>query len=259
MRISPLLAVAAMSMAEFVPLLGDEAAANKHSLQVDRLFHKWDRPDSPGIAVGIVHNGKLIHSRGYGMANRNHDVPIDSTTVFEIASVTKSFTTAAIALLLDDGEVNLDDDIRKYIPELPKVDPPIKVRHLLRCESGFRDYYLSLQLAGWNVLDAWTKEDVLQLIAAQKRFDFSPGEQFAYSNSDFFLLALIARGWGIVNPSPSCIICKSPRNTIKRPRSVWRKIRRSTLPCPLASVRNGEKRKNRKSLLCKGLRILANR
>ncbi len=188
---APLLALIAMIMAEVAPLLGDEAAAKKLSAQVDRLFSKWDRPDSPGIAVAIVREGKLVHSRGYGMANLDHAVPIDSTAIFEIASVTKSFTTACIALLLDDGEVKLDDDIRKYIPELAKVHPPIKVRHLLRCESGFRDYYISLQLAGWNVLDAWTKEDVLQLIAAQKRFDFRPGEQFAYSNSDFFLLALV--------------------------------------------------------------------
>lgn len=190
-HIPMLLSAVAMMMAAVAPLWGDEAAANELSAQVDRLFLKWDRPDSPGIAVGIVHGGKLVHSQGYGMANLDHAVPIDSTTVFEIASVTKSFTTACIALLLDDGEVKLDDDIRKYIPELPEVDPPIRVRHLLRCESGFRDYYLSLQLAGWNVLDAWTKEDVLGLIAAQKRFDFRPGEEFAYSNSDFFLLALV--------------------------------------------------------------------
>ncbi len=184
------LSVVAMTMTAMFPVLAKEPT-NSLSTQVDQLFAEWDKSDSPGFAVGVVQGGKLVHNRGYGMANLDYAVPIDGLTVFEIASVTKSFTTASFALLLDDGAVKLNDDIRKYIPELCKVDPPIKVRHLLRCESGFRDYYISLQLASWNVLDAWTAEDVLQLIAAQTQFEFKPGKTFAYSNSDFFLLALI--------------------------------------------------------------------
>ena len=190
-RFARLLSAIVMTVFAVTPLLGGEKPANKLSSKVDRLFAKWNRSDAPGFAVGIVHDGKLVHSKGYGMANLDHAIPIDATTVFELGSVTKSFTTACIALLLDDGAVKLDDDVRKYVSELPKVDPPIKVRHLLRCESGYRDYYISLQFAGWNVLDAWTKEDVLQLITAQTRFDFQSGKRFAYSNSDFFLLALI--------------------------------------------------------------------
>lgn len=186
-----LLSAAAIGILSATQLVGSNKTPDSLSTQVDQLFARWDKPDAPGIAVGIVQNGVVIHSRGYGRANLDYDMPITSQTVFEIGSVTKSFTTASVALLLDDGDLNLNDNIRKYIPELPNFDPPIKVRHLLRCESGFRDYYISLQLAGWNVLDTWTKEDVLQLIAAQKHFDFQPGEQFAYSNSDFFLLGLI--------------------------------------------------------------------
>ena len=174
------------------PLLKSETT-NKLSSQVDQMFSKWNKSDSPGFAVGIVHDGKLVHRKGYGMANLDHKIPIDSSTVFEIASVTKSITTASFALFLDGSDVKLDDDVRKYIPELPKLDPPIKVRHLLRCESGLRDYYVSLQLAGWNILDFWTEKDVLQLITAQKSFDFQPGERFSYSNSDFLLLALIIK------------------------------------------------------------------
>jgi CubicO group peptidase (beta-lactamase class C family) len=190
-RFAKLLSAVMTTIVAATPLIASETPTNNFSSKVDHLLAKWDRKDSPGIAVGIVRGGKLVHSKGYGMANLDHAILIDATTVFELGSVTKSFTTACFALLLDDGNVKLDDDVRKYIPELSKVDPPIKVRHLLRCESGYRDYYISLQFAGWNVLDAWTKEDVLQLIAAQKRFEFQPGKRFAYSNSDFFLIALI--------------------------------------------------------------------
>lgn len=173
------------------PLFGEDEELKKLSGEVDRLFAKWDRKDSPGFAVGVMLRGKTVHAKGYGMADLNHAIPIDARTSFEVASVTRSFTTACIALLLDDGKVKLDDDIRKYLPELQKVHPPIQVRHLLRCESGYRDYYVSLQLAGWNILDNWRGRDVLQLISAQRRFDFQPGDRFAYSNSDYFLLALI--------------------------------------------------------------------
>src|SRR5262249_47397877 len=141
------------------------------------------RRDSPGCALGIVRDGKLIVARGYGMANLDAVVPITARSVFDVGSITKSFTCVCLALLMDQGNLSPDDDIRKYVPDLPRYDPPITVRHLIRCEDGLRDYWFLMQLAGWNIDDAWTGDDVLALMTRQKAPAFRPGSRFAYTFS----------------------------------------------------------------------------
>ncbi len=161
------------------------------SAKVDRLFAPWDRPDTPGYAVGVIRDGRFLHKRGYGSANLEAEAPITPQTTFRSGSLSKSFTCVCLALLLDAGKVALDDDIRKYVPELPEYDTPIRIRHLIRCESGLRDYWFLMQLAGWNIEDAYTGEDLLALLARQRTLEFRPGTQFAYSNTDYFVLGLI--------------------------------------------------------------------
>ena len=161
------------------------------SAKVDGLFAKWDRHDSPGFAVGVIRHGKFVHRRGYGMANLDEGIRITSESVFDLYSVTKSFTTACIARLLDQGDVSLDDDIRKYVSELRQFKTPIKIRHLIRCRSGLRDYLDLMMLLGRERDDTWTDEDVLDVISRQKSPTFTPGEKHAYNNSDFLLLGLI--------------------------------------------------------------------
>lgn len=87
--------------------------------KVDKIFEKWNRPTSPGCALGIYQNGQVVYRHGYGMANLNDDVPITPVTVFHVASISKQFTAAAIILLAQRGRLSLDDDVHKYIPELP--------------------------------------------------------------------------------------------------------------------------------------------
>ena len=95
------------------------------SARIDRLFAEWDKPTSPGCAVGVMKDGRIIHERGYGMADLDHDVKISPTTVFHVASMSKQFTAAAILMLAHDGKISLDDPVRKYVPELPDLGGPI--------------------------------------------------------------------------------------------------------------------------------------
>jgi CubicO group peptidase (beta-lactamase class C family) len=134
-----------------------------------------------------VRDGKLVVARGYGMANLDDGAPITAKSVFDVGSMTKSFTCVCLALLMDQGKLSPDDDIRKYVPEMPRYDPPVTIRHLIRCEDGLRDYWFLMQLAGWNIDDAYTGDDVLALVTRQKAPTFKPGSRFAYDNTAHFL------------------------------------------------------------------------
>ena len=90
--------------------------------RVDRLFAQWDKPDTPGCALAVIKDGQAIYKRGYGTANLDYGVPISSQSVFNIASTSKQFTATSVALLARQGKISLDDDIRKWLPELP-VEP----------------------------------------------------------------------------------------------------------------------------------------
>lgn len=161
------------------------------SASVDRLFQKWDGANAPGFAVGVIQNGEFVHKRGYGLANLDAGIPITPKTSFEVMSLAKSFTTACAARLFDLGVLSPDDDVRKYVPELPEYESPVTLRHLLTCKSGIRDSYHLMILLGRDEQDAYTKEDLLDVISRQKAPLFEPGSRFAYSNSDYVLIATV--------------------------------------------------------------------
>lgn len=167
------------------------AAAQRSSTraEIDDLFAAWERPDSPGCALGIVEDGELTYERGYGSANLDWQAPIDTETVFYVGSVSKQFTAAAVALLAQDGLIDLDDDIRDYFPEMPAYERPITVRHLVHHTSGLRDIYTLMALAGIRLENVFSDEDAIALIAAQQKTNFPPGDEYLYSNSGYFLLA----------------------------------------------------------------------
>ncbi len=166
----------------------------QYAAQIDAMFAKYDRPDSPGCAVGIIQDGELVYSKGFGSANLDYEIAITPQTSFDSASVTKSFTSVCVAMLMDQGKLREDDDIRKFLPEMHAFDPPITVGDLLRCHSGMRDYIFLMQLAGWPLEIGWvqyTEADVLQILAAQRALHFPSGSKLGYSNSDYFLLGQI--------------------------------------------------------------------
>lgn len=171
-------------------ILISAASADERTDKVDALFAQWDNPDSPGCALAIVQNSQIIYKRGYGMANLELGVPVTPTSVFYIGSVSKQFVAACIGLLALEGKLNLDDDIRTYVPEIPAYETPITIRHLIHHTSGLRDYLTLLGIANID-FGTFHEQDVLDLIARQKELNFKPGEEYLYSNSGYFLLSVI--------------------------------------------------------------------
>jgi CubicO group peptidase (beta-lactamase class C family) len=166
------------------------SAQNSQEKQVDLLFSEIN-DKTPGAAVSIVKDGRVIYSKGFGLANLEYNIPITPKTKFNIASLSKQFTAFAVLLLAEKGKLSLDDDIRKYIPELPDYGKIITIRHMLTHTSGLRDYIQLLQMAGWKLSDVVTQKNVFDLIKTQKGLNFEPGEKFMYSNSGYQLLAEI--------------------------------------------------------------------
>lgn len=160
--------------------------------KVDALFAQWDKPNSPGCAVAIIKDGQVLYKRGYGIANLDYDIPISSKTVFNIASVSKQFTALSIALLARQGKLSLDDDIRKYLPEMPPYSTPVTIRRLIDHTGGVREYSHLMQLAGIRFQDA-TTDEIYNIIARQMELNFKPGDEYLYSNSGYFLLARIVQ------------------------------------------------------------------
>jgi len=162
--------------------------------QVDKVFEKWDKSDSPGCALGVYRDGQIIYKHGYGMANLNDDVPITPATVFHVASMSKQFTAASIVLLAQQEKLSLDDDVRKYIPDLPDFGERITIRHLVHHTSGLRDQWSLLGLAGWRYsLDLITDDDVMSVMTRQKDLNFKPGEKHVYCNTGYTLMGLIVK------------------------------------------------------------------
>lgn len=172
-------------------------AADVDPARIAQLFAAWDKPDTPGVALAVVQGGKIVYSRGYGLAHLEHGVRNTPSTVFHAASVSKQFTAFAIHLLAQDGKLSLDDEVRKYLPQLqvqsPPGSPPITIRHLLHHTSGLRDQWNLLMMAGLRLDDVITESDILGLLWQQRQLNFAPGEEELYSNSGYTLLAQIVK------------------------------------------------------------------
>jgi len=175
----------------FIVFLVSLVSADEKTEKVDKLFSKWDSTVSPGAALAIIKDGKIIYKRGYGMANLEHNIPLTPTSVFRIGSTSKQFTASCIAILSLQGKISLDDDIRKYIKELPKYEKPITIRHLLHHTSGIRDYLTLSSIAATPDDQFYTPGDSVELLSRQRGLNFLPGEEHLYSNSGYLLLGVI--------------------------------------------------------------------
>jgi CubicO group peptidase (beta-lactamase class C family) len=166
---------------------------DKKTAAVDEVFSDLTKPGSPGCALGVYRDGKIVYSKGYGLANLEENVAITPQTVFDIGSTSKQFTAASILLLEKQGKLSISDDIRKYLPELPDYGQKITILHLLNHTSGLRDYLTLMELAGINIDGVTTDEDALQMIVRQKALNFAPGSDWLYSNTGYFLLSVIVK------------------------------------------------------------------
>jgi CubicO group peptidase (beta-lactamase class C family) len=165
----------------------------KAKAAVDEIFSDLTKPGSPGCALAVARDGKIIYENGYGLANIEENVAITPQTVFDIGSTSKQFTAASILLLEKQGKLSVNDDVRKYIPELPDYGKKITILNLLNHTSGIRDYLELMVLAGGNIDSVTDDEDALGIIARQKALNFEPGSEWLYSNSGFFLLSVIVK------------------------------------------------------------------
>lgn len=172
---------------------GDQSSNKSLNSKVDQVFAQFDKPDSPGCALAVIKEGHIIYKRGYGMSNLEYGIPISPSSIFHIASISKEFTAMSIVMLANQGKLSLDDDVRKYVPEVPGFGERITIRHLIHHTSGLRDQWSLLELAGWREDDVITEGDILDLVSRQKALNFKPGEEHLYSNTGYTLLAIIVK------------------------------------------------------------------
>lgn len=160
--------------------------------RIDAVFARFTRA-TPGCGVGLSKDGRALYTHGYGSANLEYGVPNTDSTVFESGSVAKQFTASAMVLLAQDGTVSLDDDIRKYLPEVPSFGgQKITIRNLLTHTSGLRDQWGLLGIEGRGPgTQIHTPMTTLDLVVHQKMLNFPPGSEYLYSNTGYALAALI--------------------------------------------------------------------
>ncbi len=162
--------------------------------KIDKSFSQWDKANTPGGAIGIVKDGKLVYSKGYGFANLEYDIPFTPKTISRIASTSKQFTAACIILLSQQEGVSLEDKLSKFFPDFPAYANDITIRHLLNHTSGIRDYLGLKRIAGLvRNEDYFSKKDVKQWIMNQRELNFTPGDKLSYSNSGYWLLGQIVK------------------------------------------------------------------
>ncbi len=173
-----------------------EAAGKTPALKAQQLLDGWYENNEPGAAVAVIKEGKLIFKSTKGLANMEESIPITSQSVFELASCSKQFTGLAVAMLIDRNKLSLEDDIRKFLPEMPDYGTKITIGHLVYHTSGIRNTD-ALEMAGFTPEDIITLPMCVKFAANQKTLKFKPGERFNYSNTNYNLLAeIVARVTG---------------------------------------------------------------
>ena len=174
----------------FLPLwlFGQWSAAEQ---QIDELF-KDQSAQTPGYVVGVFHKGEYLFKKGYGSANLEYQIPIDEHSAFNIASLSKQFTAAALALLILDNKVDLEDPVGDYLEDFPFKDSKMQVKHLVYMTSGINDYYYNERTCGdWSTLQFFNIDTAIQASYGSGELMYEPGSQWSYSNINYMLLTKI--------------------------------------------------------------------
>lgn len=173
--------------------VGQTKLSANQRVKVDALFRRYAKANSPGYGIGIVEGNSLVYSKGYGSANLDYQLPINGRSAFDIASVSKQFTAACIALLIMDGKINVDMPAGHFIPELNKYKDTIRISHLIYNTSGITDYYKLPRIGGgsWVTFDYFDNAVCIKTSLAQDTLAFKPGTKWDYCNVNYMLLARI--------------------------------------------------------------------
>lgn len=160
---------------------------------IDSIFSEFDNLNTPGYAIAIVKEKSILYKKGYGVANLDYNIPIKTNTSFDIASVSKQFTAACIALLILDGKLTLDTPVQDYIPDLSKYKDTIRVKHLIYNTSGLVDYFKlpRKNINSWLDFYYFDTDEAIKTSLTQNSLSFKPGEKWDYSNVNFMLLTKI--------------------------------------------------------------------
>jgi CubicO group peptidase (beta-lactamase class C family) len=181
--------VAALTMSSAARAQHIVGVRDDRALRADSVFQRFDRTDSPGCALGVYRDGKVLYARGYGMASLEHGVALSPRSVLDVGSISKQFTAMAILMLQKDGKLSLDDPIRKYIPEMPAYADRITLRRALSQTSGLRDLYTMMGQTGRTF--AGDSIDALRVITRSAEPNYEPGARYLYTNSGWILAAQI--------------------------------------------------------------------
>lgn len=192
-RIVNSILVCYLTLVALVNISNGQSSEDSLITKVDEIFAEWDKPNSPGCVCAVIQDGEIIYKNGFGMANLEYNVALSPESVFYIASTSKQFTAACIALLALSNKISLDSSIRKYIPEMPEFADSISIRHLIHHTSGIRDHFRLLGMAGLSDKDYFNNEMIIKLLSRQKALNFKPGEEHLYSNSNYALMAEIIK------------------------------------------------------------------
>ncbi len=155
---------------------------------VDALLANGQSTVSPGVSVMVKAGGKVLYQNSFGLADVKLNLPISAQTNFRLASVSKQFTAAAVALLQQAGKLSFDDSLSRFFPDLPQVFSGITLHQLLNHTSGLPDYE---DFVPPQQLTQVTDAQVLEIISALAKPLFEPGSAFRYSNTGYVLLGLI--------------------------------------------------------------------
>jgi len=169
------------------------AASDIQTQKVDQIFSVYDKPGSPGCSVGVIRDSDFLYRKAYGLASLELGVPLSAQSVFYMGSVSKQFTAASVVLAAEQGYLSLDDDVRKYISELPDYGHVITLRQMIHQTSGFRDFFTLLYLSGHDVLDFNSPEEIFKIVARQRGLNNVPGDEWIYSNTNYFLLGMVVQ------------------------------------------------------------------
>lgn len=170
-------------------LVASEPKAKDPKKLVDQLMKPFSSKTGPGVSISVLKEGKIVLAKGYGMSNLTYGVPMTENSGMSVASVSKQFTGMAIMLLVNEGKVALDDDVRKHLPELKDFGKVVTIRNMLNHTSGYREILNFLPMAGWRFTDAMDKDEPFEVVNRQVALQNEPGAEYNYNNTTFMLLA----------------------------------------------------------------------
>ncbi|MEM9051952.1 MAG: serine hydrolase domain-containing protein, partial [Bacteroidota bacterium] len=179
----------------FLILLNGSTSAqqlNTENLEarIDSMIPPTVNDTTPGLVIGVLSNGELIYSKGFGLANLAYSITNDSKVVYNIGSVSKQFLGYAFAMLHVEGKLNIDDPVSKYLDPWPEFDQVVTLRHLLTHTSGYREAYTMSNLAGRSVgVDRLSRDECLEVVRRQPELEFTPGSKYVYNSTAWVILA----------------------------------------------------------------------